>query len=79
VINLVIGLSPGIDNWGHVGGLLGGGLFAWAAGPRLKVEGMYPSLQIVDERDSGDMLRATVSVGALFFLLAAATIYMRTR
>ena len=23
-INLFIGLTPGIDNWGHVGGLLGG-------------------------------------------------------
>ncbi len=27
VLNLVLGLSPGIDNWGHVGGLLGGAYF----------------------------------------------------
>jgi rhomboid protease GluP len=32
-INLVLGLSPGIDNWGHLGGLVGGFLFAWFAGP----------------------------------------------
>lgn len=32
-INLLIGLTPGIDNWGHVGGLLGGGLFASIASP----------------------------------------------
>jgi rhomboid protease GluP len=34
VVNFLIGLSPGIDNWGHLGGLLGG-LFAWLGGPVL--------------------------------------------
>jgi len=33
LVNLMLGLSPGIDNWGHVGGLLGGLFFAWFAGP----------------------------------------------
>ena len=37
-INLVIGLSPGIDNWGHVGGLLGGALLAWLLGPLYVVQ-----------------------------------------
>ena len=32
-INFIIGLSPGIDNWGHLGGFVGGGLFAWWLGP----------------------------------------------
>jgi rhomboid protease GluP len=32
-INLVLGLSPGIDNWGHLGGLAGGFLYSWFAGP----------------------------------------------
>lgn len=32
-INLFFGLSPGIDNWGHLGGLMGGFLYAWFAGP----------------------------------------------
>lgn len=31
--NLLLGLSPGIDNWGHLGGLIGGLAFAWSAGP----------------------------------------------
>jgi rhomboid protease GluP len=79
VINLVIGLSPGIDNWGHVGGLLGGTLFAWSAGPKLRVEGVYPFLSITDERDGNDTLRASLSVGLLFALLAATTIIIRTR
>jgi rhomboid protease GluP len=40
VVNLVLGLSPGIDNWGHMGGMLGGLAFAWACGPRLEVNWM---------------------------------------
>ena len=32
-INLAIGFIPGIDYWGHVGGLIGGLIFAWLAGP----------------------------------------------
>lgn len=35
VINLVIGLSGGIDNWGHLGGLLGGLLLSWLCGPEI--------------------------------------------
>ena len=38
VINLMLGLSPGIDNWGHLGGLLGGLYFAWFAGPSFGLE-----------------------------------------
>ena len=37
-VNLIIGLSPGIDNWGHVGGLIGGTAFAWFGGPKLGVK-----------------------------------------
>ncbi len=35
VVNLLIGLSGGIDNWGHLGGLAGGTLLAWLCGPEL--------------------------------------------
>lgn len=40
--NLFIGLAPGIENWGHVGGLLSGAIFAGFAGPRWEVVGIYP-------------------------------------
>ena len=37
-VNLVLGLSPGIDNWGHLGGLLGGIIFTWFGGPLWELE-----------------------------------------
>jgi rhomboid protease GluP len=37
VLNLGLGLSPGIDNWGHLGGLLFGVVLAWFIGPNLQV------------------------------------------
>ncbi len=77
VINLVIGLSPGIDNWGHVGGLVGGVLFSWFAGPILHVEGVYPSLKLVDGRETGDIWRAGIAVSLIFIGLAAGVIYLR--
>lgn len=34
LFNLAFGLiSPGIDNWGHIGGFIGGIAMAWAVGP----------------------------------------------
>lgn len=36
-VNLMLGLSPGIDNWGHMGGLVGGLAFAWMNGPLLSM------------------------------------------
>lgn len=75
-INLVIGLQPGIDNWGHIGGLIGGALFAWYAGPLIRVEGFYPPYRLVDERDSGEALRAGLAIAALFVFLGAAVIFL---
>jgi len=70
-INLMIGMSPGIDNWGHIGGLIAGTLFAWFAGPVFSVRGVYPELILVDDRSTEDTVRATLGVGALFAALAA--------
>ncbi|MGB9674490.1 MAG: rhomboid family intramembrane serine protease [Anaerolineales bacterium] len=78
-INLIIGLSPGIDNWGHVGGLLGGTLFAWFAGPLLKLEGTFPNLTVVDQRDSRQVLLTALGVGAIFSLLTGLGIFLKLR
>jgi rhomboid protease GluP len=76
VINLIIGLSPGIDNWGHVGGLIGGTLFSWLGGPVLQVEGVFPSLRLSDHRQSASVFIAAVVVGLLFAALAGLKFYL---
>jgi len=70
-INLFIGLSPGIDNWGHVGGLLGGMIFTWFAGPRWAVTGFPPALRLEDQRESRDTIAGIGIVLLIFGLLAA--------
>jgi rhomboid protease GluP len=77
VINLIIGMSPGIDNWGHVGGLIGGTLFAWLGGPLLQVEGIFPSLAISDRRESGQVWLAALVVGCIFTILAGVGIVFK--
>ena len=71
-VNLLIGFTTtGVDNWGHIGGLLGGLLFAWFGGPRWKLEGFYPSVKLVDEREGHGALAGTVSVLLFFIPLTA--------
>jgi rhomboid protease GluP len=77
VANLIIGLTPGIDNWGHIGGLIGGTLFAWFGGPLLQKQGLLPPYTLADARGNRDALVAGTGVGALFFFLTIAVMFMR--
>jgi rhomboid protease GluP len=77
VINLIIGLTPGIDNWGHIGGLIGGTLFAWFGGPILERFGVNPPFTLVDARGNREALVAGTGVGVLFFFLTIAAMFMR--
>jgi len=74
-INLFIGLSPGIDNWGHIAGLLGGLTFAWFAGPHWHVEGIFPNLHVVDRREPRDVILGSAVVTIIFCTLAAIGIW----
>ena len=71
VINFFLGLSPGIDNWGHLGGMLAGLAFGWFAGPLMKVEGIYPLYNLVDQRSTSTAWMTGVSVAIVFAGLAA--------
>ena len=70
-INFFIGLQPGIDNWGHLGGLLGGLIFTWFGGPKLVVDGLYPLLRLQDEHGNIQAATATLIVLFIFGTLTA--------
>ena len=70
-INLfLVGSLPGIDNWGHVGGLIGGLMFTWFAGPIWAIEGIRPFLQMVDKRSSREVITGGALVLIIFGVLA---------
>lgn len=68
-INLVLGLSPMIDNWGHLGGLIGGMVFAWAAGPLWKMETDLQGYHLSDQQET-----LQVIVGAVIVFIAFAAL-----
>jgi rhomboid protease GluP len=78
VINLIIGLSPGIDNWGHLGGLSAGLLVSWFGGPLLKITGELPDLRAVDDRSPFDFEMAASLTFLLFAALAGVVWYLRS-
>lgn len=72
-VNLMLGLSPGIDNWGHVGGLLGGLLFSWLAGPVLEVQPSPAgdsSLVLSDRREAREVIVGAAVVIIVFGAVA---------
>lgn len=69
LINFLLGLSPGIDNWGHLGGTIGGIVLAWFGGPMLGVNGRPPDLYIEDKTPSSHFLAAFIGVVGFFALL----------
>jgi hypothetical protein len=91
LINIVIGLSPGsgIDNWGHLGGALGGLILAWflcpsytlvtaqmnAFNPAMLPPGaLPPDVRLVD---SNPLPKQSLAVGLFAFGLVALTIIAR--
>jgi len=75
-VNLFLGLTPGIDNWGHVGGLLGGLVFTWFAGPVWAVQqgmpstGSMPTVYLSDTREPRQVLTGAAAVVLIFGALA---------
>ena len=77
VFNLVIGTSPGIDNWGHVGGLIGGTLFAWFGGPVLAPREAMWEIQLVDRRSASQVWLTWLAVALLFGIFAGLSALLR--
>lgn len=72
-INLfVIGSLPGIDNWGHIGGLIGGLMFTWFAGPVWAVESNLFGYSLVDKRPARDVITGAAVV---IFIFGALTLW----
>jgi rhomboid protease GluP len=70
-INLfVIGSLPGIDNWGHIGGLVGGLMFTSLAGPLWDVEAGLFGYSLVDRRPARDVMVGAAAVVIIFGALA---------
>ncbi len=65
-VNLFLGLSPGIDNWGHLGGLVGGFLYAWFAGPSFGIsENLFGENIIIRENKRIFLVAALILVAAI--------------
>jgi rhomboid protease GluP len=71
VLNLALGLSPGIDNWGHVGGLLAGVALTWLLGPRyVPVSDATLQIHLQDSRPWATMRRWAAAAFLFLVLLA---------
>lgn len=69
-VNLFLGIAPNVDNWGHIGGLVGGLMFASFAGPLWDVEGLPPFVQLVDRREPRDVFNGAIVTAVIFAALA---------
>jgi rhomboid protease GluP len=69
VLNLAIGLSPGIDNWGHLGGLIAGLSMAYVIGPRFEAAMISIGQPHWTDRRSWDQVWPSALVSAAVVLL----------
>jgi len=72
-LNIAIGLTPGsnIDNFGHLGGAIAGGLFAFLAGPKWELQFGQDAPRVQDTRQKSDLWIAVLIVVVGFGLIAA--------
>jgi len=71
LINLfLVGSIPGIDNWGHIGGLMSGLMFTSLAGPLWTVESNFLGYSLVDKRSAREVIIGAAVVIFIFGALA---------
>lgn len=76
-INFLIGLSPGIDNWGHFGGFLGGFIIAWVGGPLYEVSTGSEIVEIKNQREDFQFIMAIWGTLFLFGGVVVAIAFFR--
>jgi rhomboid protease GluP len=74
-VNLLLGLNPGIDNWGHMGGLFGGLFYAWFAGPTYGIEEGLFGNRVVVKDIKRPLLVAFAAVGVAAFMLMVFSLF----
>jgi rhomboid protease GluP len=76
-LNLALGLMPGIDNWGHVGGLLAGVVLAWSIGPTFRVVWLTTEQgQLVDQRPWREVRASTLVAAGVLSGLALIALFL---
>eukprot|EP00898_Chlorokybus_atmophyticus_P006871 jgi/Chlat1/7185/Chrsp57S06752 len=62
LINLMLGATAGkVDNWGHLGGLIGGAATSWVLGPALEMRQVRGRRRVVDRPPIANLLQGTGS------------------
>jgi rhomboid protease GluP len=74
LLNLGLGLMPGIDNWGHLGGLLAGSILSWWLGPRFEIVWVWTNQGQLVDRHTWEQTRTGYMIAAgILSLLALLT------
>ena len=78
-INLFFGfIMPGIDNWGHIGGLLGGAAMSWMIGPLFALRREFDgSPRVEDTHKLEDLWWVVILGGLVLAVLTAIIIFAR--
>jgi membrane associated rhomboid family serine protease len=76
-LNLILSLTPGIDAWGHLGGLIAGAACGWLLGPRFAaVASDDGTTHVVDQRRWGAVRRRAAAAAVLLLAVAASVILL---
>ena len=77
-INLLIGLTPGIDNWAHLGGLVGGVVLGWFSTPLYEVRNRFSETVRIED-DSSPLFVWSTILGVTVILIGIAYLLISLR